>query len=266
MKYKGNEYTSEQIEQHKAWEDTERWREFGDKDHGLGTPETHPSYGVVGLSRVSGNASLFESEVNHMYYISLRIKEAERWQDGTQVRTHAGRQLIEIFLTEAQFAQLMTSPNIGEGVPCTIHYCAADKPEGKPYLHPKWGIRPDPPPPERFEKKFHAETEERAKIISDNLASLESELSAMLSGETKVNKGNLGSLLAKIQSSRQQIESNIPYVLRCVEEQLEKKINAAVIEFEGYMAQSLQARGLSSAQESLPELAIRKSLPKPKEP
>ena len=203
-----DEYTPEENAQLAAWLDTEHWREFSEKDRVLGTAEAHPSYGIVGISRISGNTALFESEVKHMYYIALRIKEAERWQDGTKVRVHGRRELIEIYLTEAQFAQLITSANIGDGVPCTLHYVAGDRAEGKPYLYPRWGGRPEPPAPERFEKKFHEEAGERAGIISENLENLNAELQKMVSGEVKPGKGNLSALLAKVQSAQQQINSN----------------------------------------------------------
>jgi hypothetical protein len=259
---KYDEYTQAEIEQLDRWENTEQWLERTEETGSIfQTREAHPSFGMIGISRTSGNASLFESEIRHQYYLSIRIKEAVRLIDGTHTHIHGGKELIEINLTEAQFATLMTQPNHGDGVPCTIHYSIADKNE--PWTHPRFMSRPYPPAPERFEKKFHKEAGERAKIISDNLADLEKEIDSFLSGDLKANKGTLNILKAKVSSARQQIDQNIPYVLHTAEEQLEKKISAAVIEFEGYINQSLQQKGLALAQgTSSPQLYLS---PSPKE-
>lgn len=232
----------------------DQWlKRSGSDAHGW-VKETHPSYGLIGVSRVSGQSALFDSDVKHQHFISVRIKNAHRVIDGTHEFVAGDAAIVEIHMTEAQFAQMITQPNHGDGVPCTIHYSAGDK--GESWLHPSWGTRPEPPAPERFEAKFHQEASARAKIITDNLAQLEKALDSILSGETKANKGTLNDLKAKVSSARMQIEQNIPYVLEVAAEQLEKKISSAVVEFESYVAQSLQARGLGSAVGEAPRLTL----------
>jgi ElaB/YqjD/DUF883 family membrane-anchored ribosome-binding protein len=223
--------------------------------------ETHPSYGMIGVCRVSGNASLFDSEVSHMHYISICIKNAHRVIEGTHEFLSADSTISEVHMTEAQFAQMMTQPNQGDGVACTIHFSAGDK--GEPWLNPEWGTRPEPPKPERFEAKFHKEASDRAQVIIDNLAKLAATIDSFLSGEAKANKGTLTELKNSLTSATQQIKSNIPYVLEVASERLEKKISSAVIEFESYVSQSLQAKGLSNLIADAPRLTIgeQKALP-----
>jgi hypothetical protein len=231
---------------------TDKWLKRSEPDMNGWVTETHPSYGIIGVSRVSGNANLFDSEVKHMHYISIRLKNAHRVIEGTHEFLSGDREIVEIFMTEAQFAQFLTQPNQGDGVACTIHFSAGDK--GEPWLHPRFGTRPEPPKPERFEAKFHKEASDRAQIIIDNLATLTKTVDSFLSGETKANKGTLTELQKLLSSATQQIKSNIPYVLEVATEQLEKKISAAVVEFESYVSQSMQAKGLSVSQ--TPRLAI----------
>ena len=240
----------------------DKWLKREQPDNLGWVKESHPSYGVVGISRISGNASLFNSEVKHMHFISLTIRNAHRVLDGTHEFLSADNTIAEVRMTEAQFAQFITQPNQGDGVACTIHYSAGDK--GEPWLHPRFGTRPEPPTPERFETKFHKEASDRAQIIIDNLAQLTDTVDSFLSGETKANKGTLTELKKSLHSATMQIKNNIPYVLEVASEQLEKKISSAVIEFESYVAQSLQARGLKNSTDSAPRLTIReqKALPK----
>ena len=175
---------------------------------------------------MSGAASLFQSDVKHMHYICLEIHEANKVIDGTHEFLHNGNTLCTVEMSEAQFSQMITQPNMGSGTPCTIHYSAGDK--GQPWLHPKFGTRPEPPDPESFNIKYDKETAYRAKIITDNLVSLQKTLGDLVSGLTKPNKGTLKELLAAVESARMQIEQNIPYVQKCAAEELEKKVGAAV--------------------------------------
>ncbi len=154
-------------------------------------------------------------------------------------------------------AQMITQPNMGNGVPCTVHYSAGD--EGQPWVHPSWGSRPEPPAPEKFDIKFNEETAHRAKIITDNLKSLQAKLEGLSNGTLRPNKGVFKDLTNSVESARMQIENNIPYIQQCAAEELEKKVGAAVMEFEAYMTRSCEARGLAAMRSGAPVLALQAS-------
>lgn len=84
----------------------------------------HPSYGMVQFSRVTGgNRRLFGSALEgHNHRIELRIFEAEMHIDHDlhMERPYAKGQIVEVALSAAQFAELITTMNSGSGVPCTI--------------------------------------------------------------------------------------------------------------------------------------------------
>jgi hypothetical protein len=189
-----------------------------------------------------------------MHYIRLEIHEADIVIDGTHEFLHSGNTLCTVEMSEAQFAQMITQPNMGSGSACTIHYSAGDK--GQPWLHPRFGTRPEPPEPERFNIKYDKETAYRAKIITDNLVSIQKTLGDLVNGLTKPNKGTLKEMLAQVESARMEIEQNIPYVQKCAAEKLEKKVGAAVMEFEAYMTRSCEARGLLTMRSEAPVLAL----------
>lgn len=238
---------------------TEKWlvRDETDPHH---IRETHPSYGLIGVSRVSGRGILFNSDTVHQHFIALRIMEARRVIDNTNELVIRDRLLCEISMTESQFAQFITQPNRGDGVPCTIHYNSGDN--DKPWMN-SFGCRPEPPAPEPFTIPFKREAGERAKIISDNLSDLQKAVEEFLDGSAKPNKGALNELKSKIESARRQIDANLPYVVEVASEQIEKKIASAIVEFESYTSQSLQAKGLSHLQAEAPRLSIAadKALP-----
>lgn len=85
--------------------------------------ETHPAWGLVGASRVQSSppgASLFDSEIRHQHYVIVRLSTASRRRDLNRDWTHAEKQIVEIAMSEAQWASFVSSMNTGDGVPCTI--------------------------------------------------------------------------------------------------------------------------------------------------
>ena len=84
---------------------------MSDKDEIL----THPSYGMVQFSRVTGgNCRLFGSALEgHNHRIELRIFEAEMHIDHDlhMERPYGKGQIIEVALSAAQFAELLTTMN-----------------------------------------------------------------------------------------------------------------------------------------------------------
>jgi hypothetical protein len=83
----------------------------------------HPSFGMVSFSRCYGtNRRLFQSHVKNMTTVRLRIKQASVKHSLHQDHTYGEESLIEVELSPAQFAELLTSMNVGDGVPCTINY------------------------------------------------------------------------------------------------------------------------------------------------
>lgn len=88
-------------------------------DHGS---QTHPSFGVVRVVSVSGGTQLFDSSIPHHRWIKLEISRASRRRNLHTDYIHAdNRALIEIDMSMAQWAQLVSSIGDGSGTPVTIN-------------------------------------------------------------------------------------------------------------------------------------------------
>lgn len=83
---------------------------------------THPSFGVVRASRVSGHRPLFMSPVDTGGFVRISIAEATHVQDTIMGERAwgAAMPLIEIDLSESQWVSLISRMNMGEGTPCTL--------------------------------------------------------------------------------------------------------------------------------------------------
>ena len=104
-----------------------------------GPEEKHPSYGTVGLSRItsSGGNKLFGSHLEHHHdTMLLRIHSAALMHDLGCDWVHADMNpLIEVELSPAQFASMLTTTNVGNGVPCTIRRLDGALVEDVPHTH-----------------------------------------------------------------------------------------------------------------------------------
>ena len=81
----------------------------------------HPSWGLVQVARVSSSRQrLFQSDVAHSTYVVLSVKRAERKRELNRDWLYPGKEIVEIGLSHAQWGELLSSFNSGEGVPCTI--------------------------------------------------------------------------------------------------------------------------------------------------
>lgn len=87
--------------------------------------ESHPAFVSVNLSKRQGyTGPLFGSAVKHQYTtVALTISSAKRHHSHGIDRYFAGQKsIIEIEMTESQFAQFVTTWNRGEGIPATMRY------------------------------------------------------------------------------------------------------------------------------------------------
>lgn len=84
--------------------------------------EEHPAWALIGAIRVASTpgAVLFDSDVRHSHLVVVRLQRARRKRELHRDWIGGGQQIIEIAMSEAQWASFVSSFGIGDGVPCTI--------------------------------------------------------------------------------------------------------------------------------------------------
>jgi hypothetical protein len=98
----------------------------------------HPSFAVIGASRVSGRATLTGSPLRHNGYITIRISYAKEVVSHTHSsffpHSRASACIAEVALSEAQWAAFVSTLNVGSGVPCTVEYAKTGVVRRHPYI------------------------------------------------------------------------------------------------------------------------------------
>lgn len=198
--------------------------------------DKHESYGMVGINRTSSSGThLFGSIAKHHSFITLTIKRARRVRHLANDWFHAdSRALIEIEMSHTQFGELITSPGMGDGVPCTIRAFDGELVE-------------ECPAPEQIESKFSEDLKATTKETVAQLKGLSQRLAqSLLPGEKGMNKTELKSLLGEIQSAISSITDSIPFIEKSFNEEMESELNKAFGEVEAYASHLIHQTGLNA--------------------
>lgn len=219
---------------------------MGNKGLSKETTDRHESYGMVGISRVSSSGThLFGSIARHRSFITLTVKRASRRRSlANDWYSAESLPLIEIEMSHTQFGELITSPGMGDGVPCTIRAVGGKMME-------------ECPAPENIESKFADDLKETTKETVAELKALRAQLNeSLLPGNKPLGKAEQRELLGKIESAIASIEDSIPFIEKSFGEEMEDQLNRAFGEVEAYAAHMIHNTGLkaiAAAQGGLPE-------------
>ncbi|WP_299076610.1 hypothetical protein [uncultured Paraglaciecola sp.] len=176
----------------------------------------HPAFGTVSLSRISGGARLFDSEFQHQYFIGLRINTATMDRGLSRNWIYGNDQVAEVWMSESQFATLVSSIGQGSGVPCTLRQIADER-------------MPDIAPMETEHQMHVREFDKHLDEVYTRINDLEKEIQ-----DAKITKKLQGSLLGKIRSVRNAAQSNLKFVANSFAETMETTVERAKMEILGY--------------------------------
>ncbi len=197
------------------------------------TRETHPSYALVSFNRisVSGNQPLFGSAVRHNHMIRLEVREGARVRSHCHDNYMAGKTLLQVDMSQNQFAELITSMNRGEGTPATLRFHNGPITEEPPETHLR----------QQYTEEFRARTE----AITADLETLLHDAETVL-GKKAINKGDRDHLQGLLDRIDRQVRANLPFVQEQFNESMDKATTAAKAEVEAFYHHRMHAAGLAA--------------------
>lgn len=201
---------------------------------------THPSYGMIQFSRQQGTTRLFASDITHETTISLRI-----WQG--QVKRYLHREwymaennspIIDVTLSETQFATLLTTMNVGFGSPCTIRYREG---VGNIYLEEFHETKR-----ELFDKELQKKCREVGGTLDTLIAAIDT---------LKMTKKDADVLRKLAEEAKRDISQNMPYIQKSFNEAMDDTEADAKAAVEGFISHAIVKLGLDAVTaKSLPKL------------
>ena len=194
------------------------------------TRETHPSFGMVSASRVTGTKQLFGVSHPQMHFVRVCVHEGERVSSHVRDMYMQGARLIEFDMSEVQWASLIASMNT-DGTPCTLAACN----------NGKYVSRGTPPDRAPRGDKLKSDVVERMRMAIDDIKGAITRLNESLDGPAR--KGDLRAVKADLESALMQVEQNIPYFISRVHEEIEQEIGRGKGEIEAYALHRLRQLG-----------------------
>ena len=189
--------------------------------------EAHPSYGMLSISRVhhggiSGinGTALFGSSIKHRDTICIELKHAEVDRQLNRDWYHGNGIITTVEMSQAQFAEMITSMNVEPGVPCTIRFTEAD------------GHMPECP----YESKVELHKEEYKEHLEQTYqksVELTQQVRELFTKKT-LNKKDREEILNKLLMIQYDLVSNQEFQLSQFQEQIEKTIQEAKGEIESF--------------------------------
>jgi len=187
---------------------------------------THPSYGLVGLTRTSGRLNLFGSSVDHLHYISLTIHRAKMVRSMNNDHFYPTKEMMRISMSPLQLSELLINMNVGHGVPCTLARVIGENGRYE-------SVTPPPSSVQSTTETYTSEFKQRMADLVQDAESLVAEADAMAE-KTSASKRERREVVSKLSGVIQEIRSNLPFVLDMYVEQVEKVVTQAKAEIESY--------------------------------
>ena len=191
-------------------------------EHGA---EQHPSWCLIGASRVSATpgAVLFDSEIRHQHYVIIRLTRADRRRDLNRDWLHGTQQLVEVAMSQAQWAEFVSSMNQGQGTACTLTYEGVQQVPEFPYA-PRMA-------------------ESMAEVRGAADEALEGIREAFAKVKDKPNKGNIQHLEWAIKNA----PSNMAFAAKSLAEHTETVVAKAKADLEAMVVAKADQLGLDRA-------------------
>lgn len=209
----------------------------------------HDAFGMVSFSRwTSGSAHAFVgSKIRHDRGITLRVQEAEQHLNLNREWWFPTKTIVELNLSEAQFAELITSLNAGSGVPCTLqHYTKNGK-----FI-------------KASEPVFEAEADKISGEVKADLAEIDQKLSEALASvdailkQPSIRKKDMEHIREALRVAASVMSSSVPFAVDQFIRALEQAVTSAKADIEQFAQHRASALGLVSSDLPQPKLIEKK--------
>lgn len=197
--------------------------------------EAHPSYGMIQCDRVthSRGEELFGSKIQVWNSIRLTISTARVKRGLNRDRFYADKCEAVVYLSPAQFAEMITSMNYGEGVPCTIGFIDGEDVEETPWRCDR--------------SELHIQEHDgKMKKVKELVRDVNDTLDALIRQKKQIGKNDARELLSKMEAVQREIGVNADYEKRAFKESLEEMVSEAKNAIASFAESYAMGRGMDA--------------------
>ncbi len=190
----------------------------------------HPAFASISASRVSvggGGQTLYGSDFQHGHYITISIQRSQLHRSLSRDWHHDREELIEVALSEAQWAAFVSSLNHG-GTACTLQ-----RYNGK--------LIPQIPKQAPRTQQFSDEMKETMRELQQSITDVMEKLLNGNIGKTKIKE-----LHKELEMLRSRLTGSTTFVAKQFDEHMENTVEHAKTEVNAYITGTIQRAGLEA--------------------
>ena len=188
----------------------------------LGTSYKHPSFGMLSFNRThGGHSNLFGSSIQHNDTIHMVLKEGVVIRGLNDDRYVGEDEILEVEMSQSQFAELITSMNVGAGTPCTIKYL-----RGKGRIN---------------EADFINKRQQITNEFKESMKEFYDEVKELFTTKKSIGKGDREMILRRLANVTQGMESSSKFIFDQFQNQIDKTITEAKGEIEAFAQNKINA-------------------------
>ena len=190
--------------------------------------ESHPAYAQIGARRVSSTlgANLYGSDFDHNHYITITISQSKLNRSLSRDWESAGEELIEVALSEAQWAAFVSTLNSGMGTQCTLLHINREQVPGIA---------------SKVDRKtqFTAEANINLAEVMEDAKKLKEEIER--GGKKTVMRDLISGIIAQFSK-----HSGLSFISKQFDEHIEQTVEKAKIEVNAYVESRIRRAGLTA--------------------
>ena len=210
----------------------------------FGTKTSHPSYGTLAFTRSTGGATpLFGSSIEHRDTISMTLYHAECTRGLNQDWIHGDKPIAKVEMSYSQFAEAITSMNMGTGVPVTVRWTEKD---GE--IPPCDFISKREQFTDEFKEKRRKATEQSQQLIND--------VADLFENKKNLTKADKQEILSKLSKLSMDIGCNMDFIADQFNEQMDKTVMEAKGEIESFYQNKINSIANAALVEHKDELKM----------
>lgn len=196
------------------------------------TVMTHPAFGQVTVSRVQGRRALYGSDFEHQSFVRVTVHRSELHRSLSYDRPYPTQKIVSFDMSEAQWANHVSSFGSGTGVQCTLALVVG---EGS---IPEFPLRDEG-------QEYKVEQDKALAEALENLRELRATIQENVQG---LSKAKQESLLRNVDQSIRKLSDSMPFIAGSFAEHMEKRVEKAKVEIHAYLGDTVRRAGLDALQ------------------
>jgi hypothetical protein len=207
----------------------------------------HDAFAIARVMRPTygGGINLFGSELRHSNVVAIEIVRAETDRHLSTNWNHGDETIVEIIMSEAQWAQMVASHGSYSGTPVTLNYAPprGTKTKAMPYIEL-----------EGFVKVFDREIQQKTQQYLEGIQAQLEQINALMAAPGSLPKTELKALVRDLTIKAQNLPSNMAYIQKCLHETVEQTVSDGKVELEAFQNNLAHRLGMDEIRKMGPRI------------